>query len=32
MDRVRRVILEELYGRLRVVFPDDSHLLVDTER
>lgn len=31
-DRIRRVIVEELYGRLRVIFPDESHLLVDTER
>ncbi|GHJ84454.1 hypothetical protein NliqN6_0856 [Naganishia liquefaciens] len=31
VDKMRRVILEELYGRLRVIFPDDSHLLVDSE-
>ncbi|KAJ9116704.1 hypothetical protein QFC20_000639 [Naganishia adeliensis] len=31
-DRMRRVVVEELYGRLRVIFPDESHLLVDTER
>lgn len=31
-DKIRRVIVEELYGRLRVIFPDESHLLVDTER
>lgn len=32
LDKLRRVIVEELYGRLRVIFPDESHLLVDSER
>ncbi|KAJ9120623.1 hypothetical protein QFC22_002552 [Naganishia vaughanmartiniae] len=28
---IRRVLVEELYGRLRVVFPDESHLSRQTE-